>query len=59
MGKSVARTYFFRETAAAETRATAARAVATPTTSLAPVSGLVVAALSEAAETFRGLSEKT
>lgn len=33
--------YFFRETAAAETRATAARAVAMPTISLAPVSGLV------------------
>ena len=35
-------TYFFREMAAPETRATTARAAATPTTSLAPVPGLVV-----------------
>ncbi len=51
--------YFLRETAAAETRATAARAVAMPTTSLAPVSGLLLAAESEPAETLSFLSEKT
>ena len=35
-------TYFFRETAAPATRETTARAAATPTTSLAPVSGFLV-----------------
>jgi hypothetical protein len=48
--------YFLRETAAAETRATAARAVAMPTTSLAPVSGLLSAAV---VPMGRALSEKT
>ena len=38
----VSLSYFFREMAAPETRATTARAAATPTTSLAPVPGLVV-----------------
>jgi len=41
----VSLSYFFREMAAPETRATTARAAATPTTSLAPVPGLVVLAL--------------
>ena len=52
--------YFFRETAAAETRATAARAVAMPTTSLAPVSGFSgVVSATGVSSMGRGLSEKT